>query len=461
MKQFKGIAMISLCLIMMFNGVLLGMPNKENGDIAKQEGTNLVEKDEKVLDKYVDNVNKNLYAQLAKCFCGEEEKNLDKFFADAQNKKDHIGIYNVKYISDYGITEMENEEIEVFYDKFEDVKIYLVWLECSVKTSNQYHVDGNNYYQMVMVTENNKRKIAEFSVACESIIFDAIGNDDFELTEEQYENYVCNRISMFEELDDFEVVAETDLNDGISLMATYTPKTLSSYVFPTNIRVKNTSTGAIVSKNFKNYCYVVSAGEFGSGTDGATTVHIEALKAFSLCVRNLAWYRCLYPYSATAQYDIDDKNDQVYNWSLESKLSSFSKNKTAMDAVWNVMMFDGTLKLFYPSYRAGKYNASTSTSESLLYQNGANYLATVKGYDYKKILHYYYDSAVGEKITKGPIVICSSHKVLAAYYTTNTGHGHKCATCGYVRLSAHTWVKSVSYYQCSVCGYKSQTVVAQ
>ena len=68
MKQIKGIAMISLCLIMMFNGVLLGMPNKENGDIAKQEGTNLVEKDEKVLDKYVDNVNKNMYAQLAsKC----------------------------------------------------------------------------------------------------------------------------------------------------------------------------------------------------------------------------------------------------------------------------------------------------------------------------------------------------------------------------------------------------------
>lgn len=52
MKQIKGIAMISLCLIMMFNGVLLGMPNKENGDIAKQEGTNLVEKDEKVLDKF-------------------------------------------------------------------------------------------------------------------------------------------------------------------------------------------------------------------------------------------------------------------------------------------------------------------------------------------------------------------------------------------------------------------------
>lgn len=290
----------------------------------------------------------------------------------------------------------------------------------------------------------------------------SILNKVITILDAEVDTYVTERINVLENIESFETVVVEESEDGILNRATYIPKALTLYTFPSSIRVLKSSTQTVYNKNFKNYCYVVCASELAVGTDGTATVHTEALKAFSLCVRNLGWYRCLYPYNATAGYDVtDNTNTQVYDWNKEGLIdTTYTRHKSAVNAIWNVMMFDGAKKLFHPSYRAGSYNANTNSSSSMLYQNGANYLATERGYNYAQILHYYYDAAIGEQISYGPIIICSSHVRAINYSAVLQGHGYACRTCGQVELTAHTWVNYNSYYKCSVCGYESTIIIA-
>ena len=51
------------------------------------------------------------------------------------------------------------------------------------------------------------------------------------------------------------------------------------------------------------------------GTDGVTTPHMHALRANALCIRNVGWYRTLFPLNATGGYHLTDSpnNSQRYS----------------------------------------------------------------------------------------------------------------------------------------------------
>lgn len=269
-----------------------------------------------------------------------------------------------------------------------------------------------------------------------------------------YESYVLERTQMLEELDEFELknVWQEEIQSGVSTFATYQPQTVTSYTFPSTIRVKKSTDGEVYVIDFRDYCNVVLASEFGVGTDGKAYPHTEAIKVMSLCVRNFAWYRSLYPYNATEGYDVtDNTTTQAYKWSIaETVEEDYPRHVQIMDEMWNVMMFDGNKKLFIPSYLAGKYNASKSTGViSLVYQNGANYLAIEKGYTYKEILLYYYQ-ADGYQISASPIIVCDSHVRNVEYYTTGLKHGQECQICGHIVMTSHSWVQSGTKYRCKI-----------
>lgn len=457
-KQILQKVILFMCCVVLVTGTVHATtPVEKVNYVADNESVDTIcQMDEGVIEKYVLSINQSSYEEIASCYC--DGRAMEAFFADESNRENHIGIYNVQCVNDYGITELE---VSGDYADYADARVYLLWLNCDVVESNQFFMQGDNFFQVVLMTENGKRGFLEFSVASENVIYEAIGNTDFSLTESNIQSYIEKRIEIFKNLSEFEVIKADESSANSMARAEYGPKTLSSYVFPTMIRIYYSPTGTYMSYNFKNYCYVVSACEFGVGTDVEKDVHIEALKAFSLCVRNLGWYRTLYPYDANGAYDIDDYRDQAFDLAMYSQLNSYNDNVTAMDEVWNVMMFDGAKKLFYPAYRSGTYSDFRDTAENLdpdepyskFYQNGSNYLATESNYDYKQILHYYYDAALGTIFSSGPIIVCDVHTRSAVYKYNATGHGRECVTCGHITYTAHTMKSYSTYKRCSVCGY--------
>lgn len=442
--------------------VLLVVMLIEEMDITiwAQDGANDSKVDNEIVEQYVESINNGTYSDIAALFCEEQRDGLSKFFSDEENLQKGIGVYNVISIQEYALEKLD-ACIDIDYE-FEEVKRYLLYMDCEVKESTQYFKEGGNYFQLITGKENNRRVILELSVATDVILENAIEIGTALITESQYESFRNERIEMFEEMEGFQMKTANDEESDSKARATFSPKTLSSYAFPIYIRVKNSSDGLVYQKNFKDYCYVVCATEFAYGTDGKKEVHEEAMKAFCLCVRNFGWYRSLYPYSATEGYDVTDNViTQSYDWTFEDLIDSkFPHCKSAMNTMWNVMMFDGAKKLFIPVYKAGSYNANVNSSQSTFYQNGSNYLATVKGYTYEEILHYYYDDAIGNEISSGPIIVCSSHVDAIRYTTTLLGHGKKCLSCGYIALTSHTWVNYNTYCKCSVCGYESEIILA-
>lgn len=425
-----------------------------------QEVINNTENDNEIVRQYVESVNLGFYSNIVNLYSDEQKGGLYDFFADEENIQNAIGVYNVNAIREYEIQDLDENIDE--YCGYVNVKSYLVYMDCEVKESTQYFKEGSNYFHFVIGEENDNRVIIEMSVATDVILENAIELGNALITESEYETFMNERVEMFEGMDDFELRAAEE-DSGSKARTTFSPKTLSSYSFPTYIRVKNSSDGLVYKKTFKDYCYVVCASEFACGTDGVKTPHEEALKAFSLCVRNFGWYRSLYPYSATEGYDVTDNNiTQKYDWTVEGSIDSkYSRNKNAMDAIWDVMMFDGAKKLFIPVFKAGSYNANKNSTQSTFYQNGSNYLAIVEGYTYDEILHYYYDDAAGSEISSGPIIVCSSHKRELAYTASLQGHGQKCLACGHITLTAHTWVNYNTYCKCTVCGYESEIILAE
>lgn len=59
-----------------------------------------------------------------------------------------------------------------------------------------------------------------------------------------------------------------------------------------------------------------------------------------------------------------------------------------------------------------------------------------------------------------PLYASSSHVAGGTWYHSVTHHWHECINCGEVmQRSAHTFNYSGGYYVCSICGYKTKTIV--
>lgn len=454
MKIKKTIALLGMIFMLMITSNVYAQLDVNQENIVDEQ-------DESLILTYVEYVNTGNAVNIPTLYCSQEEKVLGAILSNEKNKEENIGIYNVNQINGYNLIELKNYDDAINSD-YKNVKEYLLNLECDVKESNQFFKSGDNYFRVLIGEENFSRKILELSVVSETQLEKIIESKTDVITEEKIIDYVAERNEVINNLNGFEIKM---VDENISLLAgaDYTPKSLASYAFPSTIKILNTNDNVIYTRNFKNYCYVVCAGEFGCGTDGETYAHQEALKAFSLCVKNVSWYRCLYPYNVTGGYNITDNTQtQVYDWNIENSVTySYPRHKIAMDSTWETMMFDCAKKLFYASYRSGGYNGNENTEMSVFYQNGANYLATELNYNYTEILHYYYDDAIGEEITSGPIIVCATHNKALAYTKNVNGHGNACLTCGYITFTPHTYVKyNDKYYKCSVCGYLSDVSAA-
>lgn len=297
--------MKKLCFLIL--GFLLMFGSKES---ALAYGTNDAEADYVLVQQYVDSVNEGVYSNIPELFNTEKGNVTKKFLSDKSNQKKSLGIYNVKEITDFSLHPLDEVVSEVGYEEYEDLQSYLLMLDCSVKKSNQFFMEGKNYFQLITGIENGERKILELSVADVSHLEDKISvsllsdGESVDFTEyEEQRNKVLVENCGFKQ-----ITMEQEETSSLA-RANYSPTKLSSYAFPSKIKVYNSSTGKSKEIDFRTYCYVVSASEFAVGTDGTTKVNGEALKAFSLCVRNFGWYRCLYPYDPSNNADVTDNTD--------------------------------------------------------------------------------------------------------------------------------------------------------
>lgn len=161
-----------------------------------------------------------------------------------------------------------------------------------------------------------------------------------------------------------------------------------------------------VHKNvsFEDFIINVTCNEIGN--EGYNT---NALKANIIAVKMCGWWAVEANYRET--YGCDIKNGDVnYRSSLKTPDTNTQIVKNAVSDLdgWRMVSSSETGgKLFFASFFAGSANA-TGKGTGRLRQNGSNYLAESLKYDWKQILHYYYDNSSYNNPDVGTVQITNS-----------------------------------------------------
>ncbi len=207
--------------------------------------------------------------------------------------------------------------------------------------------------------------------------------------------------------------------------------------------------------NFKQYCRIVAACEFGGNGR-----HDEARKAVAMAVKQVGWNRTLVQKYPNLGYDVTaTTNDQVYNPSVsESQINNVTQ---AVDDIWEYVMLTYDKKLFYSSYRANSSSYATYHG-GMLSQNDANSLAN-SGYSWEDILHYFYDYGTYiSGMSQGEILIIHFDHTPVGFPTATGSnmvyHNINCTVCGcsHGKIN-HTWNYFNNIYTCSACGKQTTT----
>ena len=101
-KRFIG----WILLISMFVGTL-------TNTVYAQINETIYEQDEALVHAYVERVNGEEWVNLPELFCAEQETTLSAILSEENNRTNNVGIYNVTYIHDYEMYEIEDLEMSI------------------------------------------------------------------------------------------------------------------------------------------------------------------------------------------------------------------------------------------------------------------------------------------------------------------------------------------------------------
>ncbi|SEO95278.1 hypothetical protein [Paenibacillus sp. OV219] len=124
-----------------------------------------VEPNQNVVRSYIELIDKREWSGIPPLWVKNQSELLINFFTNEQNRNNRLGLFNIENAKlvalkqipyDYGKNDMPTRYIEYFTAP----EIYYVAVDYNVYREDKYHINGVNYFFIVTVLEDGKRKIA-------------------------------------------------------------------------------------------------------------------------------------------------------------------------------------------------------------------------------------------------------------------------------------------------------------
>lgn len=135
----------------------------------------------KVIREYFNDFTENRWVNIDKWYVKEEANKIYGFMNDKVNQDNKVGLLNIKKARLLNAKELPfdyaGKYIPNYYaEKYGNPKVFYVAVDYKVYHENEFHLNGVNYFLVVLVLENNNWKIALTPlVPINSIIFDGYG----------------------------------------------------------------------------------------------------------------------------------------------------------------------------------------------------------------------------------------------------------------------------------------------
>ena len=360
------------------------------------------------INDFFDCIDENDWNNYPNFFAPTVRENNRSFVDNAEYVNNGVGILAISSAEVLGITPTSDmnyfvyPELEGFYNSPSTIRCYKVEVNETTWVNSNYYPNGTVNHLVIMVYENGEWWIGQTAI-----------------------------------------LTETNMRPGWGFYD-YSPR-------PTTITVMDEN-GTISTVSFYDFLFNVMCNEIGNEGGFST----DAFKANAMAIKMLGWWATyMHPYSS---YGCDLIYGFVAYMSVNNA-GTTGRNRVA-SAIRNTCKYYTVSssgsggKLFSHNYSAGSYN-SNGQGGGRLYQNGSDYLSDTYNYDWKDILHYYYDNSTYNHPNVGTIQIVSSSHTYSGYQSDISQHWRVCTFCGYETTHTdHTWVNHGDYDRCSVCGRK-------
>ena len=362
---------------------------------------NAAENSQIVIEEYVQAMNNHEWYAFSTLHCTEEKINLLEFFANSNNREEHVGVLNVKKASLIELVEVDlNDVSHMLYKDYDnkDAKVYVFGVDYDVYDDSKYYSSGINYNFITLIKENENWKVSEMLPISEPQKLLDYGykfSKHFPITinvmESRKNGYLLNY--------EGEIFGTIGNNQTLQSRAVINTRIVPSDLTPVRYRDAN---GNVSTFSFHNYCLAVLAGELrGSEFDGVVR------QAQAIATKTFTWHYILYPHGATQGFDINN-DQQSYRPDLISKNPKVTEDYNRVREIWMESYSGG---IFIAYYKKGYYTDQTNYKNGGEFkQEGARWLYNQDTVNttYKDLLKYYYDSSSAS--TGGPIRFFDSWK---------------------------------------------------
>lgn len=345
---------------------------------------------QKLAYDYWDFINEGDWNAWANLHTPMRRANYIDLVSDPNNHSSSVGILTVNSAEVLSIEKVSNayapiyDELNSVYDSENDYECYLVGVNTQVENDNGYFYNGINYNLMMLVNQNSVWEVGGIS----NCPLELLGNKEPNLIIDTIDNY---------QLRMGRSIAIPRESPGYGL------KTFSG--IPSTISVLDKD-GKTKHQNIDMTDFVENVTCNEVGTKG---YNVEALRANAMAAKMAGCW-----YIASGQYKdfgYDIKHGTV-NY-LATLLTNATQTATVESAVadvdgWYVISDSKSGgKLFFTSYYGADAANNAGKGLGRLKQNGSNYLATNSSYkyDWKQIIHYYYDNSSYNNPTVGIVNI--------------------------------------------------------
>ncbi len=175
------LVLISILICGLNYGTVIAIPNDTSPSIRESSTEVRYKSAIKVIAGYFNDINANRWTNVDKWYVKEEANEMKSFMDDEENQEKKLGLLNIRKARlikwkelpyDYAENYLPNR----YMDKYSIKRAFYVAVDYKVYHENEYHINGVNYFLVVLVLEDNNWKIALTPlVPVNSIIFDGYG----------------------------------------------------------------------------------------------------------------------------------------------------------------------------------------------------------------------------------------------------------------------------------------------
>src|SRR5438046_996157 len=116
----------------------------------------------KVIEGYFNDINESQWSSIDKWYVNERAKEIKSFLYNEENLKKNLGLLNIKEARLVRLKELPYDYAENFLPKRymeqygnKNKKVFYVAVDYTVDHEDQYHINGVNYFFVVLVLEDN------------------------------------------------------------------------------------------------------------------------------------------------------------------------------------------------------------------------------------------------------------------------------------------------------------------